>query len=263
MAYEIPDEIVLSGSGPVRTLMLNRPEQLNAVNHSLHRALGGVWTQLREDREVRVVILTGAGRAFCAGGDYELIEGLADDPEDRWATVQDARRIVREMVDFPLPIVAAVNGPAAGLGCSLALLSDIIFMSEDTYLVDPHVSLGVVAADGGVLAWPLLTSLARAKEYLFTGDRISAIEAERIGLVNRVVPPVALMAEVATFAERLADQPPQALRDTKRAINLHLKRAVCDVIDFAFAAESESFAHPRFAEYMASYSNRRRDGATP
>lgn len=249
-------ELVVEGKGAVRTVILNRPDRKNAVNEALHRALGSVWEELRADPEVRAVILTGAGSAFSAGGDMDFLTRVANEPDYRYETMAGARRIVTEMMAFPKPVIAAVNGPAVGLGCSLAVLSDIVLMSESAFFADPHVSLGVVAADGGALAWPLLMSLLRAKEYLFTGDRIDADVAVNIGLANHVVPAEELLDRAHALANRLAAQPHQALWDTKRALNMHMSRAVLTVIDFAFASESETFALPGFQSVLADYTTK-------
>ncbi|MEE6140156.1 enoyl-CoA hydratase-related protein [Mycobacterium sp. 050128] len=249
--------LVVGGTGSVRTVTLNRPERMNAVNEELHGALANVWAALRDDDEVRAVVLTGAGKAFSAGGDMEYLAKVSHDDEFRYRTMAEARRIVSEMLAFPKPVIAAVNGPAVGLGCSLAVLADVVFISEGAFMADPHVTLGVVAADGGVLAWPLVTSMLRAKEYLFTGDRIDAVEAERIGLANHVVPSEDLLTRAYGLAERLADQPKQALWDTKRALNMHVKAAVEKVVDFAFAAESETFALPQLKAQLAVYTTDR------
>ena len=244
MQYDLPDELVVTASGPLRTVTFNRPAHYNAVNHALHHALADLWRQLLRDDDASVVILTGAGDAFCAGGDIEFIQHAVDDPEHRYRMFGDARRIVTEMLAFPLPVIAAVNGPAIGLGCSLAVMSDIVLISESAYLADPHVTVGVVAADGGALCWPLLVSMLKAKEYLFTGDRIPAAVAVDLGLANRAIPAADLLDEAHLLASRLAAQPRQALRDTKRALNIHMRRAVDAVLDFAFSAESETLALP-------------------
>jgi len=245
--------LLIEGAGPVRTVKLNRPDRLNAVNEELHAALASVWGILGADDTVRAVILTGAGTAFSAGGDMDYLARLADDPSFRSHTLADARRIVTEMMAFRKPVIAAVNGPAVGLGCSLAVLCDIVLMSETAFFADPHVNIGLVAADGGALAWPLTMSLLRAKEYLFTGDRIDAPTAERLGLANHVVPPADLLDRAQSLAERLAAQPQQALQDTKRALNIHMSRAVLSVIDFALASESETFALPEFRSFLDAY----------
>jgi enoyl-CoA hydratase len=251
--YDLPDELSLTAEGPIRILTLNRPDQLNAVNHTLHHALGRVWLQMQEDEEARAVVITGAGKAFSAGGDFEMMRRLTTDSPYRHATLLDARRIATEMIDFPLPVVAAVNGAAVGLGCSLAVLSDVVLMSDRAFFSDPHVSIGLVAADGGALAWPSFMSLLKAKEYLLTGEKIPAQTAVELGLANRVVSHDDLMDEARALALRLAERPWRAVRDTKRALNAHLSRSVRGVIDFAFAAESETFTSDEFAATIEKF----------
>ena len=140
--------------------------------------------------------------------------------------------------------MAAVNGPAVGLGCSLVALSDIVFMAESTHLADPHVLMGLVAADGGPVTWPLMISLQLAKEYALTGDRIPARRAAEIGLVNHVCPDDEVVTEAVACAHRIAKLPRRAVEDTKRILNLHLERAVLATLDFALSAEDRSFTSP-------------------
>lgn len=251
--HDASEVLVVSGDGPVRTLTMNRPDRSNAVNAELHAALSVIWRQLGEDDEVGAVVITGAGRAFSAGGDHDYLMKVASDADFRYRTMTEARAIVTGMLGFHKPLIAAVNGPAVGLGCSLAVMADVVFISERAFFADPHVNLGVVAADGGVLAWPLMMSMLRAKEYLLTGDRIDAVTAERIGLANHVVAHDDVLARAYALAERLVKQPRQALWDTKRALNRHTAAAVMNVIDFAFAAESETFALPEFRERLSAY----------
>jgi enoyl-CoA hydratase len=251
-AYEqFEPHLVVTEHGTVRRVTLSRPEVRNAVNGELHEALADVWQVLARDPGAHAVVLTGAGRAFSAGGDHEYLSRIAEDEQYRYDNMRHARRIVTEMMAFPLPVIAAVNGAAVGLGCSIAVLSDVVLLSEQAFFADPHVTIGLVAADGGALCWPLVTSLLRAKEFLFTGDRIDAATALELGFANRVVAPDDLLDEAHALAARLAEQPTQALRDTKRAINIHLQRAVSGVLDFAFAAESESFASQAFRDRLA------------
>jgi len=155
--------------------------------------------------------------------------------------LDEAAQIIQEMAQFPLPVVAAVNGAAVGLGANIALLSDIVFMAESAFLCDPHVSVGLTAADGGAPLWPLFTSLVKVKEYLFTGARIPAAEAVELGFANRVVADGEVVKAALEFAGRLADQPPQAIRTTKRAVNMHLTRAIAGVLEYALSAEFQSF----------------------
>jgi enoyl-CoA hydratase len=246
--YNLPDEIEIEPTGPVRIVRLNRPDNLNATNHVLHKGLSHVFAQLDADLDARVAVITGNGRAFSAGGDYSYLDELGRDDDLRRETMVDARRLVTSMVACRLPIIAAVNGPAVGLGCSLVALADIVYMAEGAHLADPHALVGLVAADGGAVTWPLLISLQLAKEYALTGDRISSARAAQIGLANHVVPDAELMDQALACARRIAALPRQTCEDTKRALNMHLERAVLNVIDFALTAEERSFASPEFRE---------------
>ncbi|MBV9484983.1 MAG: enoyl-CoA hydratase/isomerase family protein [Frankiaceae bacterium] len=239
--YRVPEEIQIEADGPIRIVRLNRPDVLNATNHSLHQGLAELWPQIDEDGDARAVVITGNGRAFSAGGDLDYISELAGDPALRKISLTHGKQIVTGMVNCRVPIIAAVNGPAVGLGCSLVALSDIAFMADTAHLADPHVMLGLVAADGGPITWPLLTSLMLAKEFALTGDRIPAERAAAIGLVNHVVPEDAVMESALACATKIAKLPPQAVEDTRRVVNLHLQRAVTATIDYALTAENRSF----------------------
>ncbi len=244
MSYDLPDEIQVEVDGPLRIVRLNRPDDLNATNHALHQGLAALFPQLDADPDARVAVLTGNGRAFSAGGDFAYLDELTADADLRRQTLVDGKRIVTGMVACRLPIVAAVNGPAVGLGCSLVALSDIVFMAESAHLADPHVLLGLVAADGGPVTWPLLTSLQLAKEYALTGDRIPAARAAEMGLANHVCPDAEVFDQAVACARRIAKLPKQASEDTKRILNLHLERAVLATLDYALAAEHRSFDSP-------------------
>jgi enoyl-CoA hydratase/carnithine racemase len=244
MIYDLPPELVVEADGPIRIVRLNRPDDLNATNHVLHRALADVFPMLDADRDARVAVITGMGRAFSAGGDFHYLDDLTKDDELRRETLVDGKRIVTGMVACRLPIVAAVNGPAVGLGCSIVALSDIVYMAESAHLADPHVLVGLVAADGGPVTWPLLTSLQLAKEYALTGDRIPAARAAQIGLANHVCPDAEVLEQAMECAQRIAKLPRRAAEDTKRVLNLHLERAVLAALDFALTAEDRSFTSP-------------------
>jgi enoyl-CoA hydratase len=249
--YDVPDEIVVestTGSSgedePILVVRLNRPDALNATNHVLHQGLAELFPQIDADRSISAVVITGNGRAFSAGGDMHYLDQLIEDKELRAESLSHGRMIVTGMANCRVPVVAAVNGPAVGLGCSLVALSDIVYMAESTYLADPHVAVGLVAADGGPITWPLLTSLQLAKEYALTGDRIPAERAAAIGLVNHVCPDDEVFDQALACARRIAALPKTAVEDTKRVMNLHLDRAVLATLDFALGAENRSFDTP-------------------
>jgi enoyl-CoA hydratase len=241
MKYELPDVIRVEADGPVRIVRLSRPEQLNAINGELHLALTRLFPQLSDDAGARVAVVTGEGRAFSAGGDFDLLDRMSNDPQLRRAVIAEGRELVLNMVRCRVPVVAAVNGPAVGLGCSVIALSDVVYMAESAYLSDPHVTVGLVAADGGPLTWPLHTSLLLAKEYAFTGERITAKRAAEIGLANHVCPDDEVLPAAVAAAHKIAKLPQQAVEATKRVLNLHVERAVLATIDFAMAAETASF----------------------
>jgi enoyl-CoA hydratase len=237
---------------------LNRPEALNSADEQMHSALARLWSDLEALPDIRAVVLTGAGRAFSAGGDLPGLQRMVDDPGYRAKTMAESATIVRSMVYFSSPIVSAVNGPAVGLGCSLASLSDLVVMEEQAYFADPHVTIGLVAGDGGALTWPLNTGLQRTKEWLLLGDRIPAEEAYRFGLANRVVPQGQSVAEARTLARRLADLPPQALRETRRVLNEPLIARIEETLDALLDTETQSFEEEVFQTRLAKLLERRR-----
>jgi len=249
MLYEeLGEELKVEADGPVRTVVIDRPEALNAMSPKLHWGLANVWRMLSADSEARVVILTGAGRAFSAGGDLDWITTFLDDPVARYESLREGAQIIEEMLRFPLPVIAAVNGPAVGLGCSITILCDVVLMSERAYLADPHVGVGLVAGDGGAAFWPLLTPILRTREYLFTGDRIPAATAVELGLATRTTAPDELMPEARRLADRIARQPIAALQGTKRIVNMYLSQALAGALPAGFAAEAvtmESEEHRR------------------
>jgi enoyl-CoA hydratase len=235
-------DLRVESDGPVRIVTMNRPEHLNAFSDPLHDAMVEVWGLIADDEDAAAVVLTGAGRAFSAGGDVPGFQASYDSLEVRRRGMRRAAQLATEMIRFHLPLVAAVNGPAVGLGCSVAVMCDIVLIADTAFMADPHVNVGLVAGDGGTVTWPLYMSMLKAKEYLLLGDRIPALEAERLGLANRVVPQAEVLDEAMKLAHRLAAQPRQAVQDTKRALNIHLQRAADAVLPFALAAEEGSFA---------------------
>ncbi|MEU0465299.1 enoyl-CoA hydratase/isomerase family protein [Amycolatopsis sp. NPDC006131] len=257
MSVESP-VLTVKADGPVRIVTFNKPDTLNAMSRDLRMAVNSLWHELGDDWEARVVVLTGAGRAFSAGGDVPEFVETIENEDLRRANFREAGRLVAEMVRFHLPVISAVNGPAVGLGASIAVMADIVFMADNAFMADPHVAMGLVAADGGVVTWPLMMSLLRAKEYLFTGERIPARDALSMGLANRVVPADALLDEAVVFAHKLAALPAQALQDTKRALNLHVAAAANAVLPFALMAEELSFGSGDVARKVGEFGARRK-----
>jgi enoyl-CoA hydratase len=202
-------------------------------------------------------LLTGRGRAFSAGGDFAWFPTLRD-TERLDHLRHDAKQLIWDLLDVELPIVAALNGHAIGLGASIALLCDVIFMAETATIGDPHVRVGLVAGDGGAVIWPLALGPARAKRYLLTGDPLGAAEAERLGLVNFVAPPDALEREALAFAERLAGGAPLAVRYTKAAVNKLIKDALNAAFDFSTALELVTFKSDDHAEALAAIREKRK-----
>ncbi len=244
--------------GAVLRVTIDNPRnELNTVDAQMHGELARLFRELRREDQARALVLTGSGRSFSAGGDFGWFTQIND-----VAAIEEVRRdgkqIIWDLLDLELPIVAAVNGPAIGLGASLALLCDVVFMAEGATLADPHVRVGIVAGDGGAAIWPLAVGPARAKQYLLTGDPLSAAEAERIGLVNRVVPADRLQAEALAFAERLAAGAPLAIRHTKIAVNKLVKDALNIAFDYSTAAETLTMASADHREAVRAIREKRK-----
>lgn len=257
--YVSNDAMLVESVGAVRVVTLNQPLTKNAVSQEMKICLREVWDALADDLDVGAVVLTGAGQSFSAGGDISDFGTVARQHEyRRRIRLRHARQILDSMTACPLPIVTAVNGPAYGLGASLAALGDIVLAAESAYFADTHVPIGLVAGDGAAAVWPLLMSLSRAKEYMLTGDRISAEDGYRIGLVNHVYADDRLLPEAIALAERLAAMPRQAVQDTKRALNLHIQRASFGILDMALAAESESFTSEEHHRKVEQFLSRKR-----
>ncbi|MDB6002931.1 MAG: hypothetical protein JWP52_4630 [Rhizobacter sp.] len=256
MVYDLPDILRVEAEGPIRVVTLNDPDKLNAMTDPLHEALTDVWVHIMRDPDARAVVLTGAGRAFSAGGDIPGFLRNVEDVEYRRASMRTAKLLVDHILGCHLPVIAAVNGPAVGLGCSIAVSCDLVLMSDAAYLADTHVNVGLVAGDGGVVTWPFMMSMLKAKEYLFTGERIPAEAAVELGLANRVVPADALLGEAKKLALKLSAQPAQALQETKRSLNLHLQAAALRVLPYALSTETESFSSPEVAERARQFAAR-------
>lgn len=241
----------------VLTLKLNRPDALNAVNQQMHDELANIFYDAQHDKAAEVVVLTGAGRAFCAGGDLPWMKETLENRDAGFLTPTDAKRIIFSMLDLEKPLIAKVNGAATGLGCTLALFCDVIYAARNAKIGDPHVKAGVVAGDGGAVIWPQLIGYARAKEWLMTGDLMTAEEAAAIGLINRVFDPAELDGKVQAFAERLANGPTMAIKGTKVSVNIGLKQLAHSIMDASLAYEFITFASQDHAEAVRAFTEKR------
>lgn len=234
------DTLRLTRQGRRLTIAMNRPEVLNAVNTRLHQELIDAFVFAARDEGSDLVVLTGEGRAFSAGGDLEQMERVIADPALFDSEVRDAKLLIFALLDIEKPLIARVNGHAVGLGCTLALFCDVVFAAESARIGDPHVSVGLVAGDGGAVIWPQLLGFARAKEFLMTGELLTAPRAEAIGLINHAVPDADLDARVDAFCDRLLAGATEAIRWTKVTVNLELKRLAHALMDPGLAYESLS-----------------------
>jgi enoyl-CoA hydratase/carnithine racemase len=258
MVYDLTDVLKVEADGPVRIVTLNRPEHMNAFDEELHEQFARMWAFVEGDTEVRAVVLTGAGRAFSAGGNIDDFEMFRSDIAARRRALRNGRRIVDELLNVHVPVVAAVNGPAVGLGATLSTLCDVVFIADSTFLQDPHVAVALVAGDGGAVTWPAHVSLLRAKRYLLTGDRVPAEEAVAIGLATEAVPADRVLAKATAFAHRLAGLPWQAVQDTKAILNQTLRQNAVAALGYGLAAESQSHDTAEYAAVPEQFRARQR-----
>jgi enoyl-CoA hydratase len=249
LLFERPDAGVL-------LITINRPEKLNAADEQLHGELGRVWRDIDRDPETSVAVITGAGRAFSAGGDLEMQRRARGDYRRVVETMQQASDVVYNIVHCEKPIVSAINGVAVGAGLAVALLADISIIAEETRLSDGHLRIGLAAGDHSVMLWPVLCGMARAKYYLLTADFIDGREAERIGLVSKAVPGDRLMDEAMAVAGKLANGPQDAVRWTKKALNNWLRQAG-PLFDASLALEMIGMFGPDMAEGLDALVARR------
>jgi enoyl-CoA hydratase len=256
-AYEDFEHLRFDRPSPgVVVITIDRPEVLNAANERLHRELSQVWRVVDTDDSVAVSVITGAGRAFSAGGDLAMVERMTTDHGAVVEQWRDANAVVAEMLASVKPIVAAINGIAVGAGLAVALLADVSIIAESARLSDGHARLGVAAGDHAAVIWPLLCGMAKAKYYLMTAEFVSAHEAERIGLVTRCVPDEDVLAEALAIADRLAQQSRTAVQWTKRVLNQWLVSAA-PVFGESLALEMLGFLGPDAKEGIAAVRDRR------
>ena len=226
--------------GRVLEITFNRADKLNAVSAQMHEEMSRVFADADRDPDSDVLVLTGAGRAFSAGGDIAWMQQSIDEPAIFERTVREAKQIIFSLLDCEKPLIAKVNGHATGLGATVALFCDVIFAADTAKIGDPHVSVGLVAGDGGAVIWPQLIGYARAKEYLMTGELLSATDAARIGLINYAVPAAELDDRVKKFSDKLAAGAIKAIRWSKVSANIGLKQLAHSIMDTSLAYEALS-----------------------
>jgi len=249
LAFDRPADRILR-------ITFNRPERYNALDAIGHKEITYVWREVDEDPDIDAVILTGAGKAFSAGGDFEMVEKIIDDFETRAQTWKEARDLVYNIINCGKPVISAINGPAVGAGLVAGLMADISIVARSVSLTDGHTRLGVAAGDHAAIIWPLLCGMAKAKYYLLTCDRLSGEEAERIGLVSLCVDDDELQDRALAVAENLRDGAQSAIRWTKYSLNNWLRMAG-PTFDTSTALEMLGFTGPEAREGLASLQQKR------
>lgn len=240
----------------VAVITLNNPDAMNAIGKDEHHELETVFEAMNEDNEVLAVIITGAGRAFSAGGDINLmVEGYTNH-EIRISSTS-VKRIILNLLSIRKPVIAALNGACAGLGATIALQCDIVIASEKARIGDPHIGVGILPGDGGCIIWPLLVGMAKAKQYLMTGEMVSAPEAERIGLITKCVPPDKLMEEAWAYAKKFAEGPFLAISLTKLCLNKILMDRINLLFDTTIAYEYHTLNSADHLEAAKSFLEKR------
>jgi enoyl-CoA hydratase len=241
----------------VLLITMNRPDVYNAADEVMHGELARLWTDVARDDEVRVAVITGAGKAFSAGGDLAMVERMAGDYERTTRMLSEMSDLVYNIINCDKPIVSAINGVAVGAGLVVALLADISICAADARLGDGHVKLGAAAGDHAAIIWPLLCGMAKARYYLLTGDMLDGAEAERIGLVSKAVPREEVLPEALRVADALAAGSQLAIRLTKKALNSWL-RAAGPIFDQSAAYEMLTFLGPDLAEGVSALQEKRK-----
>jgi len=236
----------------VAVATLNRPERLNAVDAVMHRELSTLASDADRDPDVRVLVITGAGRAFCAGGDFS-----GAGPGGGEAMWGEARRIVDALLECRKPVVSAVNGYAMGLGATVALLCDVVVAARSAVFADTHVNMGIGAGDGGQVIWPLLMGVNRAKYYLMTGERLVAEEAERLGLVTFVTDDGQALERALEIARKLAAGPAVAIAASKVPINHWIRAQAAQILPLSLAMEEQCFRTADAAEAVTAFQEKR------
>jgi enoyl-CoA hydratase len=244
--------------GSVAVLRLNRPELLNRFDEPMHAEFIAAVDEIAGDAGIRAAVLASTGKVFSAGGDFELMQRAHGDPALRQKIIGDAHRLLTGLLDLPQPIVAALHGPAIGLGATIVLSCDAVVAARRAQIADSHVAAGLVAGDGGVVVWPATAGILRAKRHLLTGDPLDAKAAHSLGLVTDLVDePEQVLPASLELAQRIAALPPLAVRLTKRALNRGLLQRAGEVLDLSLAYEEATLASVDLLEAIAALKERR------
>lgn len=260
MATEVEVHVKVAVEDGVGLIQLNRPEKMNAIGQLTRRQLGEAIKQAERDDAVRVLVLTGSGRAFCSGADVtEMVQGAGmRTPEDVGNVLRNEYMpMLTRLRTMPKPVIAALNGPAVGIGASYALACDIRIATPEAYLLEAFVNIGL-APDGGV-SWllPRLAGTGVAYEMFFTGKPLLAADAHRLGIINRVVPADRLEAEVRELAAQLVSQPRNAMAAAKRAVNHALESSFEEALEFESYLQEAQASSSEFAEGVQAFLARR------
>lgn len=257
ISYDHYEELLIQRDDRLLTITLNRPDRLNTVNGAMHRELARIFADVAMDDQVDLVVLTGAGDSFSAGGDIAWMNAMLNEPLGMADIAVEGKRIISTLLDLEKPIICRLNGDAIGLGATIALFCDVVIADENAKIADPHVRVGLVAGDGGAVIWPQLIGYARAKEFLMTGNIIVASEAATIGLINRAVPAGELDAEVAKLATKLLRGAQHAIRWTKVSVNVGLKQVASAVFETSLGYEVAASLLPDHREAVTAFVERR------
>jgi enoyl-CoA hydratase len=250
--------VTLRVAGHVAEVILDRPDALNAFDAEMHEEFAAVLRDLAHIPDVRAAVIGSSGAAFSAGGDMEFLLQVHDDIRLLLRGIEDGRAMLHALLDLPFPVIAAVQGPAAGLGATIALACDMIVAARAAWFADPHVQVGLAAGDGGCLVWPQALGSTRAKRYLLTGDRLSAEDAHAFGVVTDLVDePDAVLPAARALAERVAGLAPLAVQGTKRALGNAVKARAAEVVDLAFGYEARSALSDDLVEAVSARRERR------
>jgi len=260
--YARYDQIRVELDGAILRVTLNKPEKRNIIDDDTNRQLGDVFQDATFDPRVKVVLMTGDGPAFSAGGDIVKMQRKIDDPGLYYRGIANSRRLVFNVLDCQKPTISKINGDAVGLGATLSLMCDLVLARNEAKILDPHVNVGLVAGDGGALIWPQLIGYARAKRYLFLGEAITGREAAEIGLIAFAGTPEEIDAQAEAWAQKLASSATQSVSGTKMTMNVPLRQLAQALLDVGMAYEGLSNITKDHQEAVTAFQEKRRPAFT-